>query len=142
MHCVSGHFVRDACHSADAVTLLRRLAECNHSADPIKMAEKAMAHSSLRFDGPECHALVPLAVLPAARNAGVYGPDGAPVDLKMMASVTDRGLEIPRGFCGCAGDCGACGEERRRALRGSAPLRRLEKRSAHQAHNKGTADVC
>ncbi|MFW9863506.1 MAG: DUF5714 domain-containing protein [Candidatus Thorarchaeota archaeon] len=108
IYCPKGHFICDECHSANALELLRRMAEGEKSSNPRKILEEAFNHSSFTFHGPEHHSLVPAALLIAMKNRGIARPNGENVTLKMILEGIRRGSKIPGGFCGTAGNCGAC----------------------------------
>ncbi|MHA1925132.1 MAG: DUF5714 domain-containing protein [Candidatus Thorarchaeota archaeon] len=135
IHCPKGHFICDECHSADALALLRRMAEGENSKSPRDVLEAAFRHSSFTFHGPEHHSLVPAALLIALKNRGIIRPNGETVTYEMVLEGIRRGSKIPGGFCGSAGNCGACvGAGIAVALFvGSTPKKGAERLSAHRA---------
>lgn len=133
--CQDGHFVCDTCHSADAVGLLHRMADGETSMEPLEMVESAFNHPSFSFHGPEHHSLVPAAILIALKNRKIPRPDGSLVTEDIIKEGIRRGTAIPGGFCGYAGNCGACvGTGIAIALFiGSTPKRAEERFLAHKA---------
>lgn len=99
--CPAGHFVCDTCHGATAVDGIRRMLDTMASNDPAAILERVMAYPGLPMHGPEHHAIVPGAIVTAARNAGVAVPEGA------LETALARGAKIPGGWCGYYGACGA-----------------------------------
>ena len=135
IYCPEGHFICDECHSADAIDLLYRMAEGDVSTNPRDLVESAFKHTSFKFHGPEHHSLVPAALLIALKNLGIRRPDGDTVTYEMVLEGIRRGSKIPGGFCGSAGNCGACvGAGIAVALfLGSTPRKGPERTSAHRA---------
>lgn len=108
IYCPSGHFVCDACHSGDAIELLNRMADSNDRINPVDIVEEAYLHHAFKFHGPEHHSLVPAAILIALKNLAVTRPNGETLTTEMVREGIRRGAKIPGGFCGTAGNCGAC----------------------------------
>ncbi len=133
--CPDGHYVCDTCHSADAIGLLQRMADGELSIEPREIVEYAFSHPSFSFHGPEHHSLVPAAILIALRNRRITRSDGTFVTENMILEGIRRGSVIPGGFCGYAGNCGACvGAGIAIAIfLGSTPKRAEERFKAHQA---------
>ncbi len=133
--CPDGHFVCDSCHSADAIELLQRMAEGETSIDPREIVESAFNHPSFSFHGPEHHSLVPAAILISLKNRRIPRRDGTYVTEEMILEGIRRGSKIPGGFCGYAGNCGACvGAGIAIAVfLGSTPKRVEERFLAHKA---------
>lgn len=99
--CVAGHFVCDACHSADAAAVIAHLCETSTETDVLALFARIRAHPSFHVHGPEHHSLVPAVMVAAFRNAGGELPPDA------LRKAIDRGGKVPGGFCGLAGVCGA-----------------------------------
>ncbi|MFW9844670.1 MAG: DUF5714 domain-containing protein, partial [Candidatus Thorarchaeota archaeon] len=108
IYCPDGHFVCDSCHSQDAISFLEILAETDTSTNPMDVVDKAFAHPSFKFHGPEHHSLVPAAILIALKNRGIPRKDGSPITFEVILEGIRRGSKIPGGFCGYAGTCGGC----------------------------------
>ncbi len=133
--CPEGHFVCDSCHSADALDFLKLLAENETSTDPREIVETAFRHPSVKFHGPEHHSLVPAALLIAMKNRGILTQDEKPITTKTVLEGIRRGSKIPGGFCGYAGNCGACvGSGIAVALYlSSTPKKGSQRKGAHHA---------
>ena len=101
IYCPVGHYVCDACHSKAAVEVLRQVLETTSLTDPLAILELVMAHPSVPMHGPEHHAIVPGIIIAAVRNAGYAVPKGA------IEKSLERASEVPGGWCGLYGDCGA-----------------------------------
>lgn len=101
IYCPKGHFICDACHAKDALTVLRDVLQGTTSSDPIEILEKVMLHDSVAMHGPEHHCIVPAVILTAVRNAGYSIPEQA------VEKAIQRGSKVPGGWCGLYGDCGA-----------------------------------
>jgi hypothetical protein len=99
--CPAGHFVCDVCHGATAAEGVRRLLVATTSPDPGAILEQVMALPGLPMHGPEHHAIVPGVIVAATRNAGAAVPEGA------LESALARGANVPGGWCGYYGACGA-----------------------------------
>ncbi len=101
IYCPAGHFVCDACHGKTAMDAVRHVLATTTLADPVAILEQVMAHPGLPMHGPEHHAIVPGAIIAAARNAGASIPDGA------LEAALKRAAKVPGGWCGYYGTCGA-----------------------------------
>ncbi len=99
--CTQGHFVCDACHSADAAAVIAHLCETSTETDLLALFSRIRSHPSFHVHGPEHHVLVPAVMVAAFRNAGGELPQDA------LRKAIERGAKIPGGFCGLAGVCGA-----------------------------------
>ncbi|MFX1369210.1 MAG: DUF5714 domain-containing protein [Promethearchaeota archaeon] len=135
IYCPKGHFICDECHSGDAIELFQRMAESNESKSPIEVVEFAFAHHAVKLHGPEHHSLVPAALLIAMKNRDVIRPNGEKITAEMIKEGIRRGSKIPGGFCGSAGNCGACvGAGIAVAVYlGSTPKKGPERKSSHLA---------
>jgi len=101
IYCPEGHYICDSCHQLEALDALRQVLDSLRSADPLEILERVMAHPSVPMHGPEHHAIVPAVILAAVRNAGYPVPEGA------VAEALSRGAQVPGGWCGFYGVCGA-----------------------------------
>jgi hypothetical protein len=99
--CPAGHYVCDDCHGKAALDVLLEVLAATRSCDPGEIIEKVMAHPAVPMHGPEHHAIVPGALVAAARNAGYPTPEGA------VERAVERGRKVPGGWCGAYGTCGA-----------------------------------
>ena len=101
IYCPNGHYVCDSCHSRRALDVLREVLSSTNSTDPIDILETVMSHPAVPMHGPEHHALVPAIIVAAVKNAGYPIPEGA------VEKALARGSEVPGGWCGFYGACGA-----------------------------------
>jgi len=101
IYCPEGHYVCDDCHRSDALDILREVLNSTTSTAPTDILETVIAHSSVPMHGPEHHAMVPAIIVAAAKNAGYPVPEGA------VEKAISRGSEVPGGWCGFHGACGA-----------------------------------
>jgi hypothetical protein len=111
------------------------MADTDPSDSPRDIVESAFSHPSFSFHGPEHHSLVPAAILIALKNRGIKTPANEEITTNMILEGIRRGAQIPGGFCGYAGDCGACvGAGIAVALFvGSTPRKAEERFQAHKA---------
>ncbi len=129
IYCPHGHFVCDACHQVGAIEVLLEVLHTTTSTCPVEILEQVMAHPSIPMHGPEHHAIVPGAIVTAARNAGYSVPEGA------VEEAVQRGAKVPGGWCGLYGACGAgvgVGVAVS-VLTGATPLKGKPRRLANQA---------
>jgi len=101
IYCSNGHYVCDTCHQHDSLDILKQVLNSSNSIDPNEILETVMSHSSVPMHGPEHHIMVPVIIITAVKNAGYSIPDGA------IDEAINRGTEIPGGWCGFYGACGA-----------------------------------
>ncbi|MCL4535479.1 MAG: DUF5714 domain-containing protein [Bacteroidetes bacterium] len=101
IYCPEGHYICDACHEREALDVLRKVLESSTSTSPADILERVMSHPAVPMHGPEHHAVVPAAIVAAARNAGYPIPAGA------VEEAVARGAKVPGGWCGFYGACGA-----------------------------------
>jgi hypothetical protein len=103
VRCPDGHFVCDSCHSTSAFDLIENF--CNHTdlTDPMQIAVMLMKHQHIKMHGPEHHYLVPAALLAAYYNF-IGNSDVRPY---RMRAARKRAEQVPGGFCGSHGNCGA-----------------------------------
>lgn len=100
--CEAGHFVCDECHASPSYAVIRDACLNTASKNPADIAAEIMQNPAVHMHGPEHHVLVGAALLTAAKNAGY------PLDLPAaLAEIERRGRQVPGGFCGLAGTCGA-----------------------------------
>ncbi|MFX0108225.1 MAG: DUF5714 domain-containing protein, partial [Candidatus Hodarchaeota archaeon] len=135
IYCPKGHFVCDSCHAADAIDLLLIMTGSETSTNPLEIVEAAFRHHSFKFHGPEHHSLVPAALLISMKNRRLSKPNGDEITSETIKEGIRRGSRIPGGFCGTAGNCGACvGAGIAVALfLGSTPKKGSERKAAHEA---------
>ena len=101
IYCPNGHYVCDSCHERESLEILKQVVSSSTSADPNEILEIIMSHPSVPMHGPEHHAMVPVIIVAAVKNAGYPVPDGA------IEKAIDRGSKVPGGWCGFYGACGA-----------------------------------
>jgi 7,8-dihydro-6-hydroxymethylpterin dimethyltransferase len=101
IYCPHGHYVCDACHSKNALEVLKQVLAASTTADPAAILEQVMGHPSVPMHGPEHHAIVPAAVVAAVCNSGHPLPEEA------VDKAIERASKVPGGWCGLYGDCGA-----------------------------------
>ncbi len=99
--CAEGHFVCDACHSEDGLTVVRRLLVHSTEQDMIALLDRIRRHRAVPIHGPEHHSLVPGIVVAAYRNAG------GPVGEAEIERAIRRGATVTGGSCALLGICGA-----------------------------------
>lgn len=101
IYCPEGHYVCDACHRRDALDILREVLNSTTATAPTEILETVMSHPSVPMHGPEHHAMVPAIIVAAVKNAGY------PVPERAVEKALARGAEVPGGWCGFYGACGA-----------------------------------
>jgi len=99
--CANGHFVCDACHSADALEIIRQVCPNSRDTDAVVLMQKIRSHPRFRIHGPEHHALVPAVILTALKNSGDNITD------EQINVGIERGQTIAGGSCAFLGACGA-----------------------------------
>ncbi|HJJ47786.1 MAG TPA: DUF5714 domain-containing protein [Methanocorpusculum sp.] len=100
--CSAGHFVCDECHANPGTAVSTHVCLHTDSKNPVAIAQEIMANPAVHMHGPEHHIIVGQALLAAYKNAG--GEVNLPAGLTAVAA---RGRQVPGGFCGLAGNCGA-----------------------------------
>lgn len=99
--CPDGHFVCNSCHAKDALIKMTKYCLNSTSTSPMDMLEELMADQSFAMHGPEHHAVVPAVLVTAYHNKTGKLDDSAIVE------AIKRGSQIPGGYCGIYGACGA-----------------------------------
>ncbi|MDD2382955.1 MAG: DUF5714 domain-containing protein [Sulfurospirillaceae bacterium] len=99
--CESGHYVCDACHSKEALSVIEHLCENSYEKDMLKLFRQIREHPSIPKHGPEHHAMVPAIIVTAYRNSGGKLPKSA------LKTALSRGSSVIGGSCGFLGICGA-----------------------------------
>ena len=74
IYCPQGHYICDACHRQNTVSILKQMLSDTTSRSPLSIAELIMANAEVPMHGPEHHGLVPGVILATYRNLG--GPVG------------------------------------------------------------------
>ncbi|MDY6892539.1 MAG: DUF5714 domain-containing protein [Chloroflexota bacterium] len=101
IYCPEGHYICDSCHEQEALEILGQVLRSTTSMNPVEIVERVMSHPAVPMHGPEHHAIVPAALVAAVRNAGYPVPENA-VETALL-----RGAQVPGGWCGFYGACGA-----------------------------------
>ena len=102
--CSNGHYVCNDCHTKGMDSIIVMCLQ-ETSRNPIEILEKMMSKPFCHMHGPEHHVLVGAALLTAYNNCL---PDTAKIDLASgLVEVMERGRQVPGGFCGYMGACGA-----------------------------------
>jgi len=99
--CANGHFVCDACHSADGIEIIKQVCLTSPERDAVALMQTIRAHPRFPVHGPEHHSLVPAVILAALRN------EGAAVTEKQILTAIQRGQSVAGGACAFLGACGA-----------------------------------
>lgn len=99
--CEKGHFVCDACHAQDALSLIRHICVSTRETDMVRLFEKIRNHPSVPVHGPEYHAMIPGIILACHKNQG-----GTVTHDNIESGIT-RGSTVAGGYCGFMGICGA-----------------------------------
>jgi len=100
--CESGHFICDECHCQKGIEAIVDICLKSESRNPIEIAKSIMTFPYIYMHGPEHHILVGASLLTAYSNSG--GEINLEESLKEMVV---RGKQVPGGFCGMHGCCGA-----------------------------------
>ncbi len=99
--CENGHFVCDECHARDALQVIEHLCTTTTETDMIALLRQIRNHPRIPVHGPEHHALVPGIILATYKNIG------GGISSETVKNGISRGSQIPGGFCGFFGACGA-----------------------------------
>jgi SAM-dependent methyltransferase len=99
--CAAGHFVCDACHSRDALAVMRHL--LLHAAEPdmVCLLKRVRSHFAVPVHGPEHHSLVPGIIVAAYRICGGQAGESE------IDRALERGSTVAGGACAFFGVCGA-----------------------------------
>ena len=100
--CEDGHFICDECHASGSLPVIFFRCGEAKGRDPYLIARELMLHPAVHMHGPENHVLIGSALLAACRNCGWE------FDLpEALATMRERGSQLPGGICGFWGCCGA-----------------------------------
>jgi hypothetical protein len=99
--CANGHFVCDACHTRDAVEIIKQVCLNTRERDALRLMQTIRSHPHFGQHGPEHHSLVPAVILTALRNSGDDISDD-----RILTGI-QRGQTIAGGACAFLGVCGA-----------------------------------
>jgi len=97
-----------------------------------------MANTEVPMHGPEHHIIVPAVIVTAARNSRYNVPE------KALEQAISRGSQIPGGWCGFFGDCGACvgAGIAVSVLTQATPLTGKQRSLAMEATSRALANIC
>jgi uncharacterized protein len=99
--CGNGHYVCDACHRSDILTLVEKTLLESSETDPVRLLTTIFRLPGLKMHGPEYHSIVPAVLVAAYQNLnGTREP-------KDIREAIRRGKDIRGGSCGYHGACGA-----------------------------------
>jgi hypothetical protein len=100
--CKSKHYICDTCHSEKGIEVIEEIALKTSSCNPIEIAKTMMNNPFIYMHGPEHHVLAGASLLAAYVNSG------GEIPLKeALSEMVIRGKQVPGGFCGFHGCCGA-----------------------------------
>ncbi len=100
--CLHGHYLCDACHGMNALTLIEDFCRATTLTDPMEIAELLMAHPDLPMLGCE-HASIAAGSLLAALRNSPYGKRGGDDVSEAFQRVS---MQAHGGYCGLTGVCG------------------------------------
>ena len=102
--CEEGHFVCEACHRKDAMTMVEEVALTTPLKGPVEIAELMMSHPALPMLGCE-HAFIASGALMAALKNSPYGRGKITnADIREVFHRTSK--QAVSGYCGLTGVCG------------------------------------
>ncbi len=99
--CPHGHHVCADCRKLEVPEILMKVISDSTSKSPSELLERVMAHPKLTMHGPNHHFIVPAVIVAAAKNAGYEVP------VEALQQAVQRGAQVPGGWCGFCGACGA-----------------------------------
>ncbi len=102
--CPEGHFICDACHTGDAMSMIEAASFTTKAKDPVQLAELMMVHPSLPMLGCE-HAFIAAGALMAALKNSPYGA-GKIIDQDIREVFARTAKQAVGGYCGLTGVCG------------------------------------
>jgi hypothetical protein len=102
--CPEGHFICDACHSKDSMTMIGAVSFTTTSQDPVEIADFMMSHPALPMLGCE-HAFIAAGAFMAALKNSPYGKEKiTDQDIREVFDRTEK--QAVGGYCGLTGVCG------------------------------------
>jgi MoaA/NifB/PqqE/SkfB family radical SAM enzyme/SAM-dependent methyltransferase/Zn finger protein HypA/HybF involved in hydrogenase expression len=99
--CEQGHFVCDACHSADSLDIIERLCSEHQELDMYSMFQRVREHPAIPLHGPQYHSLVPAVIISCVQRKGFQA------DKELIRTAIQRGSKVMGGSCAFLGTCGA-----------------------------------
>lgn len=106
--CEDGHYICNKCHNSGMPQAIAYL-NASKEKDPMALFTEVIRMDGIHMHGPEHHTLVPCILLTAYHNCGgkvVWG-DQELSFVDAMDETILRGTQVPGGFCGFWGACGA-----------------------------------
>ncbi len=107
VYCPNNHYICDSCHAQAPKTVITEFCKTTTLKDPFKIINQIMKHPKFKVYGPEHHILTPAAILTALKNNGIKKPNGADITDSDIMEAIKRASEVPGGWCGFYGSCGA-----------------------------------
>ena len=95
--CANGHYVCDECHAYGAFAAIIPELYKSREKNPLLILDSVMDLPSVHMHGPEHHVIVPLVLLTALRNNGVYAISGEALGDAILA--VDRRDTYPGYVC-------------------------------------------
>lgn len=102
--CPEGHFICDACHTGDAMSMIEAVSFTTKAKDPVQLAELMMVHPSLPMLGCE-HAFIAAGAIMATLKNSPYGTDKI-IDQDIREVFARTAKQAAGGYCGLTGVCG------------------------------------
>lgn len=99
--CAQGHYVCDACHQQDGLSVIRLICAETKEQDMLALLAEIRRHPAIPLHGPEHHAMLPGIILATYRNRG------GRISREDILTGIERGSKVPGGVCGFWGNCGA-----------------------------------
>jgi hypothetical protein len=99
--CQNKHYVCPECSNLTIPQVLEKVIASSKSKSPMEILELVMAHPKLSMHGPDHHYIIPIVIVAAAKNAGYDVP------VEAILQAMQRGQQVPGGWCGFCGACGA-----------------------------------
>ena len=107
IYCPNDHYICSSCHSEAPIKLISNFCQNTTLKDPFKIANQIMKHPKFKVYGPEHHVLTPAVLLTALKNNNIKKPNGEDITQSDINEAIRRAAEIPGGWCGFYGSCGA-----------------------------------
>jgi len=138
IYCPQGHYICDACHRQKTAAILKQMLSSTSSRSPSKIAELVMANKEVPMHGPEHHIIVPAVIVTSVINSGYT------IKEKALEQAISRGSQVPGGWCGFFGDCGACVGVgvAVSVLTQATPLTGKQRSLAMEATSRALANLC
>lgn len=102
IRCPKGHYVCDACHNRDAISIIEDIAFTTKSRDPFEIADLMMSYPGLPMLGCQHAYIAGGAFMAAIKNEGSRGI--ANEEIREVFKRTEK--QAHGGYCGLTGVCG------------------------------------